>query len=234
MIQQVKDFYKTKGWGYYDSKVEENVRARIRNSDFTIICPNCCGGVLYHRLGMRFDSPTINTWMYKTDFCLMCSDLPYYLSMPLKFYFNPIKPNVPCAKIGEGNKTIRIDFAHYKTEEEAEEKWNERKLRIHWDNLYIIACDGDGASVKDFELLEGVAKRKIIFTSRPHPEIRDSFELYTMHRFETANGMQLTRHPITGLRSWEREFDYTTWLNGGNELRLNSTLGYPHFPKGTK
>ena len=32
---------------------------------------------------------------------------------------------------------IEIVFLHYNSEEEAMEKWNRRKQRIHWDNLFI-------------------------------------------------------------------------------------------------
>ena len=32
---------------------------------------------------------------------------------------------------------IEIVFLHYKSEKEAMEKWNRRKQRIHWDNLFI-------------------------------------------------------------------------------------------------
>ena len=219
MSNVIKEVYKKQVWGFFDRIVEADVQKRIQNKDFTIICPNCLGGVLYHRLGMRFDSPTINTWMYKTDFCKMCSDLPYYMEQELHFYENKIKVGVPSATIGEGNRMIRIDFAHYKTEKEAREKWEDRKARIHWDNIFIMACDGDGATKDDFDLLNGVGKRRIVFTSREHLEISNSFVLKSMSHYETATAMQLTRHPITGLRSWEREFDYVEWLNTGRIVR---------------
>lgn len=35
-------------------------RRRLTNSDFTIIAPNCYAGIMYHRLGLQFLSPTIN------------------------------------------------------------------------------------------------------------------------------------------------------------------------------
>ena len=41
--------------------------------------------------------------------------------------------NVPIGLIDD----VEVVFLHYKTFEEAVEKWNRRKSRINWDNLYI-------------------------------------------------------------------------------------------------
>lgn len=35
-------------------------RRRLRNSSPTIISNNCCAGFIYHDLGLKFNSPTIN------------------------------------------------------------------------------------------------------------------------------------------------------------------------------
>ena len=72
------------------------------------------------------------------------SQLKYYMSLELsmipatesKHYDMLVKRNqLPCpvGKLGD----IEVVFLHYKTEEEAKEKWERRKKRINWDNLYI-------------------------------------------------------------------------------------------------
>ena len=43
-------------------------RMRLKNDNFTIITNSCIGGVMYHKLGKRFLSPTVNLWMYDEDF----------------------------------------------------------------------------------------------------------------------------------------------------------------------
>jgi uncharacterized protein (DUF1919 family) len=35
-------------------------RSRLTNKEVTIFSSNCIGGVIYHDLGLRFMSPTIN------------------------------------------------------------------------------------------------------------------------------------------------------------------------------
>ena len=40
----------------------------LKNKDFTIISHNCVGGVIYHDLGLKFNTPTINLFFMAKDF----------------------------------------------------------------------------------------------------------------------------------------------------------------------
>lgn len=51
---------------------------------------------------------------------------------------------------------IEIRFNHYKTFEEAVEKWEERKRRINWDNLYVMAIDGDNCSEESLQRFDAL------------------------------------------------------------------------------
>lgn len=55
----------------------------LRNHDFTIISSNCVGGIIYHELGERFLSPTINLWFEPNDFLKFASNFDFYLSQDL-------------------------------------------------------------------------------------------------------------------------------------------------------
>ena len=46
----------------HDILYYRDCRRRLTNSDFTIIAPNCYAGIMYHRLGLQFLSPTINCY----------------------------------------------------------------------------------------------------------------------------------------------------------------------------
>lgn len=215
-----KSLYRRLTWDRFEEKDMQTARKRLVNKGFTIICSNCVGGVMYHLLGLPFDSPTINIWIDKKEFCKFAANLPHYFSQELRFY-NKEDRDCPCAFLGEGENAITIVFVHYDTEEQARYKWEERKKRIHWDNLYIISCDGNNATEEDFALLDKtICRRKIIFTSHEHPEIKDSFVLNTLKKYPNAARMQIVRHPITGRRSWQREFDYVAFFNGDKLLRL--------------
>lgn len=117
----------------YIKHFNNNARKKLTNKDFSIIAPNCIGGVLYHRLGLEFKSPTVNLFFGSNkDYMRFISNLKHYLSLDLKFIER--ERNYPTGMLDD----VKIVFNHYKTEEQAEEKWNQRKQRVNYDNLFII------------------------------------------------------------------------------------------------
>ncbi len=50
---------------------------------------------------------------------------------------NWMKNNNHHFPIGHLKNDVEIQFVHYKSENEAMEKWNRRLRRIHWDNLFF-------------------------------------------------------------------------------------------------
>lgn len=119
-------------------------RKRIKNRDFTIISNNCWAGRCYQYLGMPYLSPTVGLYFFAEDYLKFVSDLRYYLSLDLEFisaersrYFEILKERdhikVPVGKLDD----LEIVFLHYKSESEAREKWNRRKRRINYNNIYL-------------------------------------------------------------------------------------------------
>ena len=146
---------------------EEWCKKRIKNKDFSIICSTCIGGVIYHRLGMKFLSPTINLWMNQKDFIKLIKNLQYYMDQELSFIKSEY--NYPVAQL---NREITIFFNHALNDEEARETWNKRKVRINYNNLYIIMYDRDGITKEDIESLKDIQCRKLIVLSENHyPDI---------------------------------------------------------------
>ena len=54
-------------------------RQRLKNKNFSIIAQNCAAGHIYHQLGLKFLSPTINLYFYPEDFIELIKHLPYYM-----------------------------------------------------------------------------------------------------------------------------------------------------------
>ena len=113
-------------------------------STITIISNNCWAGKVYQYYKLPYSSPTVGLYFYADDYIRFLKNLKYYISLDLQFIsvdeskhckdlYGRKQNHVPLAKLDD----IEIVFLHYKTKEEAEEKWNRRKQRINWDNLYI-------------------------------------------------------------------------------------------------
>lgn len=188
------------------NKVEQS---KLENTNFSIISQNCIGSIMYHDLNEKFCSPTINMLFEANDFIKFLTNIKMYLCEEI--IFKEQNEMYPVGML----KDIEIKFVHYKTKEEALEKWNIRKKRINWDNLFIIACDDNMTeeTIKMFQELK--FKNKILFTNNKNHIIKDS--IYICNIFDKADARLLNFCDITGKRYYQKYFDYVKWLNEGGK-----------------
>lgn len=194
----------------FEKNHEKRLRSKLNNSDFSIICSNCIGGIIYNRLGLKFLSPTINLWMWQYDYLKFILNLKYYISLDLEFIESEY--NHPVAKLDD----ITIYFNHYKSKEEAYKAWNRRKKRINYDNLFIIMYDKDGITKKDLEKLKDIKCRgKLVISNNEYPDLDYVIRIpANIDNMETR--YRLEKNKLTGIRKFETVFDYVDWLNKGN------------------
>lgn len=193
-------------------------RKKLKNKNFTIIAPTCIAGVIYHELGEQFLSPTINLWMYDKDFLKFAHNLKEYLSYELKFVQGI--DETPTAYCGD----ILIHFNHYKTEEEANAKWIERKQRVNYDNLFIIMADQpDGGVIthEDMLSLKDIdCKGKAIFTIKDYDDMDYLIHLPKDPEKDCVNLYMFDKSPVLGRYRWEKVWDYVKWLNNETKMLL--------------
>lgn len=192
------------------SRKEKN---RLRNSNFSIISSNCVGGVIYHKLGLKFLSPTINLWIRPNDYLKFLKNLNYYLSAAKLTEDKKNHLDYPVGFLGNGENKITLYFQHYSSFTEAVEKWNKRKIRINFDNLFVIMTDRDGVDyniMKQFDQLP--YRHKVILTGKVYPNIKSS--LCIPNCLEAGHlGDVFKANFLTG-KSKIDEFDFVKFLNG--------------------
>ena len=134
------------------------VKKSIKNKDFSIISNNCWAGRVYQYLDMPYLSPTAGLYFFAPDYIKFVSDLKKYLDAPLRFinpeeskYYDEIKKRNQIDKPIGILDDVEIVFLHYKTKEEAEEKWNRRKERVNYDNIIIKFSRMDLCTEKEIE-----------------------------------------------------------------------------------
>lgn len=182
-------------------------RKRLRNDDFSIICSNCVGGIIYHRLGKQFLSPTINLWFHQDEFIKFLLDLKGYLAEELVFVESQY--DHPVALI----RDITVYFSHYKTEEEAENAWNRRKARINFDNLYIIMYDRDGITQEDILKIRDLPCKGRIVLSEHIRDYEGVDYIKTIKAGRGPFGNQFVDADGQGIYTFEKQFDYVEFLN---------------------
>lgn len=182
-------------------------KARLRNRDFTILASDCNGTFMYHDMELPFLSPTINLTIGMNDFVKMLENLDWYMKQDIV----ELKGEYTCpvGRIGD----IRINFVHYKTFEEGVLKWNERKQRINWDNLFIVGSEKDGCTYETMQRFERLPyKNKVILTHIAYPEFESA---YYIRGFEERDEMGTTINYKDQFfkRRYLDDFDYVAFLN---------------------
>lgn len=117
----------------------KRLQNRNNNLNPTIICNNCIGGVIYHNLGLKFHSPTINLFISGEDYLNFVKDVKYYSACKME-QIESDKP-WPVGQLiskEKAHKDIIVNFQHYNDFQSAYNKWTERFSRINYDNIYYI------------------------------------------------------------------------------------------------
>ena len=101
----------------------------------SIISQSCLGGIIYHRLGMRFLSPTIDCYIDGEDFVKLLARPKHYMAIaPTEDKSQTSLRRYPVMVLED----IKIHCMHYDRFERAKECWDRRKTRIDFDNILVI------------------------------------------------------------------------------------------------
>lgn len=192
-------------------KINKRNKIRLNNYDFTIFSSNCIGGVLYHDLGLRFLSPFINMYIKPKDFIKFLKFPKKYLEYPLVEKKN-LSENYPVATLND----ITIYGVHYDNFEHLKNKWDERKIRINWNNIYVIMVERDGCTIDDLYEFDKLGyKNKIVFTDKFISDINSSYYIKGTKNNDIENKViDLTKYEknISGKRIIDK-FDYVSFFN---------------------
>lgn len=199
---------------YYGNLYCFYLRTFNKNKSFTIISNNCWGGGIYEDLRLPYTTPTVGLFFYAPDYIRFVENLRYYINLELKFTahskydeVNKVRLNNPYP-VGVLND-IEIQFLHYKSNNDAYEKWNRRKIRINYDNLFLKFDDRD-LSNTDFMLrLDqiGGVKNKVIFSARKNHDIKSLVYL------SDFKGENFIGDISTYKNSYRKNFNVLKWLN---------------------
>lgn len=123
--------------------------AQLKRNPISIISDDCWGGRVYNYLGLRYDSPFINFWVYNNDFVKMVSDLKCYMDKPLVLERQGSVTEAPVGSLGEDEEKVYLHFIHAYSFEEAKADFERRRKRINMNNLFIKMQYGWGEYSRD-------------------------------------------------------------------------------------
>lgn len=169
-VKRISEFFKS---FFYEIR-RFFVKKSIKNKNFSVISNNCWAGKVYQYLDMPYLSPTAGLYFFAPDYIKFVSDLRRYLATELHFieaeeskYYEIIKERRQTDKPIGVLDDVEIIFLHYKTKEEAAEKWNRRKERVNFDNIIIKFSRMNLCSDKEINAFCDLPfKNKFVFSTR--------------------------------------------------------------------
>ena len=190
-------------------------RNQLKVREFTIICNTCIGAVIYHKLGVPYQSPFINLGFSDFDFIKLVKNLKGYMSQKLCFV-EVDGISYPTAYLGD----ILIHFVHYSSNIEAEKLWEERKKRIRYDKLYFIMSDRPSGNnyITESDILslnEVKCCGKVVFTANRKISIPYTIQLPKDSNGDYVRAYMSDKTSVLKKWRWEKYFDYVYWLNTG-------------------
>ena len=126
---------------------------KLQRSRLSIFSMNCFGGMLSHTLGLPFLSPFVNLWLSEKNFIELLRAPRAYMEKNFLFKEMARQPDLnfdyPVVALGD----VIIYMNHYRSFDAAVEKWNERKQRINWENLFVTMYTSDEKILQEFDAL---------------------------------------------------------------------------------
>lgn len=131
---------------------------KLQRSRLSIFAINCFGGMLSNTLGLPFRSPFINLWLDALEYIRFLSTPHIYMEkqflLKKTVWSDILKINYPIVALGD----ITIYMNHYPSFDEGVTKWNERKQKINWYNIFVMAYTTDEKILEKFDELPHAKK----------------------------------------------------------------------------
>ena len=126
---------------------------QLQKSKISIFVRDCFGGLLSHTLALSFNSPFVNMWINPDEYIRFLRSPRVYMEERLVFQKTAFEGNLkfdyPIYALGN----ISLNMNHYRNFEEAVEKWNQRKQRINWYNLFVTMHTENEEILEKFDAL---------------------------------------------------------------------------------
>ena len=147
------------------SHFQWNSYMEILESNVSIICNNCWGGILYHTLGLECRSPFKNLFVDAEELLHILPDLKQYLSVTPKLSGWETDPHSGQRYPVMSIMNAAIHFNHDTNVDEALAKWKRRCEKVNYANIFVsIYTESDRVVEKFLRLSE--YQNKVCFIPR--------------------------------------------------------------------
>ena len=163
----------------------------------------------------------LTMYFFCEDYIKFVYNLKHYLSIEPQFvtYKESRYRNILEARGGSNIKCpvgiiddIEIIFLHYKTFEEAREKWARRKARINWDNIFFKMSEQNECALQHLLAFDNLpTNKKFVFTHK-------DYKLRSQIIFREFENEECVLNDTT---HFNRYIDLTRWLLQSGDYKKN-------------
>lgn len=182
-------------------------RRKLHNKKFTIIGNDCTAAAIYRKLGLQYTTPTVGLYFKAADYIKLLENFERYINSPLTF--SEVPTTYPIGILGGD---IEVHFQHYRTKEEAAEKWNRRVKRIEHQNLFFLFVQRHQFKEEHLGQFEKLPFDNKIFFSNTKRTSECSVLLTDYEDQEIGN--------LFDTYKYEKNFDPVKWLNGEQKSQV--------------
>src|SRR6187402_3435763 len=143
---------KEKLLGLRDKLFSIHETRKLQQKPFAIVTNNCWGYELYNSIGREYNTPFIGLFLFPECYVKFLENFDASINGELTFieqsrYYDSPK-HYPIGRIAQD---IEIHFLHYKSNEEALNKWTRRVERLKKEiaegtELFLKLCDAENCS----------------------------------------------------------------------------------------
>lgn len=182
-------------WKFINPILSCNRRKKLVTDKFTIISNNCWGGRCYEYFNLPKLTPTVGAYFYAEDYLKFCSNLKYYLGIPLVVnkatyskHFESLKNKGEEDVLVGFLDDVEIVFLYYYDEETIISKWNRRIERINWNNIILKFSYQNECSKKIIEeFLKIKDYSKFVLVGKHITNDKDEIVYARSHGYETVD-----------------------------------------------
>lgn len=153
-------------------------RRRLRNRSVSLVSNDCWSSFMYRFYHTPFNSPFVGLFIMPDDYLAILEN-PAILHEPLRMTsasasrFRSRFEHLPDYPLGILPGDIEIHFLHYKSADEALDKWTRRLRRLGWDNCIVKFSQGNGSTPDHLRRFDALPyPDKVAFTCRPYPGLK--------------------------------------------------------------
>jgi len=137
---------------------------KLKVKDFTVVCNNCWGGILYQDLGLPYQTPFVNMFMFADCYLKLVKNFKTFMRVDLVISSASRYLDTPARyPVGHLND-VEIHFIHYTFNDSILEMWQRRCARINYERLIFVMSERDGCTPQHIEDFKSQDFAKLVFT----------------------------------------------------------------------